>query len=130
MPTTAKLKNRIIGCVSLSFVYYLHVCTYECIVHCNRYRYIYGPFANYLQVACHKAKIKEETHAGHQNQVFLMFFDKLQIILMVLVHLHCVQSREIRICMLILVLPLLNLKHIAQGKCTILKTVKNLSFSM
>ena len=57
--------------------------------------------ANYLQVACHKAKIKEETHAGHQNQVFLMFFDELQIIFMVLVHLHCVQSRKIRICRLI-----------------------------
>ena len=61
---------------------------------------VYGLFANYLQVACHKAKIKEETHAGHQNQVFLMFFDELQIF-MVLVHLHCVQSREIRICRLI-----------------------------
>ena len=62
---------------------------------------MYGPFANYLQIACDKAKIKEETHAGHENQVFLMFFDELQIIFMVLVHLHCVQSREIRICMLI-----------------------------
>ena len=42
----------------------------------NPYIKIYGPFANYLQIACHKAKIKEETHAGHRIQIFLMFFDE------------------------------------------------------
>ena len=37
----------------------------------------YGSFANYLRIACHKAKIKEETHAGHRIQIFLMFFDEI-----------------------------------------------------
>ena len=41
--------------------------------HQRLHTYIYGPFANYLQVACHEAKIKEETHAGHRNQVFLIY---------------------------------------------------------
>ena len=45
--------------------------------------HIGGPFANYLQIACHEAKINKETHAGHQNQILPMFFDKIQIILMV-----------------------------------------------
>ena len=40
---------------------------------------VYGPFANYLQIACHKAKIKEETHAGHRIQIFLIFFDEIKI---------------------------------------------------
>ena len=96
---------------------------------------VYGSFVNYLQVACHKAKIEKETHAGHQSQVFLMFFNELQTIFMVLVHLHCIQSREIRICMLISsavishkrdfsskpLMPFLTPKHIAQGKCTTLE---------
>ena len=61
---------------------------------------VQGPFTNYLQIACHKAKIKEETHAGYQNQIFPMFFDEIQIIFTVLVHFHYVQNK-IRICMLI-----------------------------
>ena len=62
---------------------------------------MYGPFANYLQIACHnKAKIKEETPAGHRIQIFLIFFDEIQIIFMVLVHLHYVHSQEILNCTL------------------------------
>ena len=54
-----------------------------------------------FQIACHKAKIKEETHAGHQNQIFLMYYNKIQIIFMVLVHLHYVHGHEILNCTLI-----------------------------
>ena len=64
-------------------------------------RITYGPFANYLQIVCHKAKIKEETHASHRIQIFLMFFDEIQIIFMVLVHLHYVHGHEILNCTLI-----------------------------
>ena len=62
--------------------------------------FIHGPFGNYLQVVSHKPKITDETRARHQNQFFLMFFDELQIIFMVLIILHCVQSREILILIL------------------------------
>ena len=57
--------------------------------------FTYGPFPDYLRIACHKAKIKEKTHAGHRIQIFLMFFDEIQIIFMVLVHLHYVHGHEI-----------------------------------
>ena len=68
-------------------------------VRCDRIRY--GPFANYLQIACHKARIKEEMHAGHRIQIVLMVFDEIQIICMVLVHLHYVRGHEILNCTLI-----------------------------
>ena len=64
--------------------------------------YIWAVCKLFASIACYKAKIKEETHAGYQNQIFLIFFDELQIIFIVLVHhVDCVQGREIPICMLI-----------------------------
>ena len=70
-------------------------------IHFSQNIYAHGPFTNYLQIACHKAKIKEETHAGHRIQIFLMFFDEIQMIFMVLVPLHYVHGHEILNCTLI-----------------------------
>ena len=38
--------------------------------------------------------IKEETYAGHRIQIYPMFFNKIQTIFRILVHLHYVHERD------------------------------------
>ena len=105
---------------------------------------IYGPFANYLQIACHKAKIKEEMHAGHRIRIFLMFSDEIRIIFMVLIHLRYVHGHEILNCTLIYSTVICHKRILRQNHCSYslfinilpranvpsLSTIENLYFCM
>ena len=76
---------------------------------------VYGPFANHLQNVIRQ--IKEEMHAGHWIQIFLMFFDEIQIIFMVLVHLHSVHGHDILNCTLIYTTVICHKRILRQNHC-------------